>query len=153
MTESTKREIAEDIEISEMFVKDLERLWKSYSKKALIAKQERELKQEKKGFLDCETKQELIDLYGYGEIDDDTYYRGLDYFDSLNEPPELSAIEKYRVRLKDLINREKGTIKELNDELNPVEKKQPEENAFDRYDRLRREERNKELSLSDALGG
>jgi len=152
MDKAIVQEIKEEIALSEMFLKDLEKLWKSYAKKALVAKQERELKQEKKGFLNCETIQELIDLYGYGEIDKETYYCGLDYFNSLNKPPELSIVEKYRAKLKELINREKGTIKELNEELNPVEK-QPEENAFDRFDRLKREERNQALKLSDALEG
>lgn len=145
-------QIKEEIILSEMLAKDLERLWKSYAKKALVAKQERELKQEKNGFLECETEQELIDLYGYGDIDDETYYCGLDYFKNLKKPPELSAIEKYRTKLKELINREKGTIIELNEELSPTEK-QPEENAFARYDRLRRKERVEELRLAEALGG
>lgn len=152
MTELEKQEIRNDIVISEMLIKDLNKVWKSYAKKALIAKQERELKQEKKGFLDCETERELIDLYGWGEIDEETYRRGLDYFQKINKPPELSIVEKYRKRLKELISREKGTIIELNEELNPTEKV-PEENAFEKYERLEREERYQAFSDNEALGG
>lgn len=117
-------------------------------KKALEAKQERELKQEKKGFLEYETKEDLIEAWGYSSIDEETYYRGLDYFENLKKPPELSVMEKHRERLKRLIDIEKGTIIELKAELEPEEKK-AQENAFERAERLEREERNSNLIISE----
>lgn len=120
--------------------KDLEKLWKSYAKKAQAAKEERERRQEKKGFLEYETLEELIDAYGYGVIDEETYYRGRQYFESLKKPPERSIIEIHRNRIKELVNRYKGTVIELEEELNPPEKKR-EENAFGKREREIREER------------
>jgi len=137
-----EREIEKELELAKLMVKDLERLWKSYAKKALQAKQERETRQVKKGFLDCETKEELIDLYGYGEIDEDTYNRGLDYFDS-PEKPELSIIELHRKNIKEMLGRWRGTIMELQEELNPQVK--DTENIFEKMDRLEREERYKNM--------
>ncbi len=55
LTAYERREIETEIELSKLMIKDLERLWKSYAKKALVAKQERELRQDKKGFLEYES--------------------------------------------------------------------------------------------------
>lgn len=153
MTEAEiRKDIKECIELSELFIKDIEKAWKSYAKKALEAKQERERKQEKKGFLEYETKEELIEAYGYDSIDEETYYRGLEYFENLKKPPELTIIEKHRERLKKLIDVEKGTIIELKAELEPEEKKH-KENAFERAERLEREEKLSALRLNEALRG
>ena len=111
---SMEKEIELELELAKLMVKDLEKLWKSYAKKALQAKQERETRQVKKGFMDCETREELIDLYGYGEIDEDTYNRGLDYFDN-PEKPEMSTIELHRKNIKEILSRWKGTVIELQD--------------------------------------
>lgn len=145
-----KKEILQEIELAELLVKDLEKVWKSYSKKALEAKLERELKEEKKGFLEYETEQELIEAWGYGAISEEAYYKGLDYFREQKKPPELSTIEKHREVLKSMINNAKGTIKELNEELEPEEKKH-KENAFERAERLEREEKLSALRLNEAL--
>lgn len=134
--------IEEDLELAKLMVSDLEKLWNSYAKKALQAKQERETKQAKKGFLDCETKEELIDLYGYGDIDEETYQRGLDYFDN-PEKPKLSVIELHRKNIKELLGRWQGTVKELQEELNPQIPQT--ETVFEKMDRLDREERYKNL--------
>ncbi len=150
MTEEMKLEIQEEIEMAELMVKDLTKIWKSYAKKALEAKTERELKQEKKGFLDCENENELQELYGFGEIDDDTYHRGLEYFKNAKKPPKLSVIERHRKRVKDLLDNEKGTLIELKRELEPEEAKQ-EENGFEYYDRINREKRNGELRTQEVM--
>ena len=139
---SMEKEIVLELELAKLMVKDLEKLWKTYAKKALQAKQEREMRQVKKGFLDCETKAELVDLYGYGEIDEDTYNRGLDYFDN-PEKPELSTIELHRKNIKEILSRWKGTVMELQYELNPPV--EDTENAFDKAARLEREERYKNM--------
>ncbi len=136
----TRTEIKEELELAEMMVNDLQRLWNSYAKKALVAKQERELKQDKKGFLDYDTEAELIEGYGWGSIDEETYRRGLDYFENLKAPPKLSVIEQHRNKIKGMLNNWKGTVKELQEELNPVEKRQ-QENAFQKRERELREER------------
>lgn len=151
LTPEIKKEINEAIELAELFLKDIEKVWKSYAKKALEAKQERERKQEKKGFLEYETKEELIEAWGYESIDEETYYRGLEYFENLKKPPELTVIEKHRGRLKRLIDIEKGTILELKAELEPEEKKHVE-TAFERAERLEREEKLSTLRLNEALG-
>lgn len=145
-----RREIEQEIELSKLMIKDLERLWKSYAKKALIAKQERELKQDKKGFLEYETYEELHDAYGGGYIDEKTFYRGIDYFKNLDKSPELSVIEKHRQRIKEMLNREKGTLKELSEELNSTEKPIPS-SGFEVYDLTKQAERLKELDLNEAL--
>ena len=103
MTNEVRNEILRELESAELMVKDLKRIWKSYAKKALIAKNERELKQDKIGFLEYESVEELHDGLGYGDIDEDTYYRGVEYFESLKNPPKQSSVEEHRKNLKDLI--------------------------------------------------
>lgn len=150
MTLEDKREIQREIELAKMMSSDLEKLWKSYAKKAQAAKEERELRQEKKGFLEYETVQELIDGYGWGCIDEETYKRGLEYFENLKKPPERSIVETHRSRIKELVNRYKGTVIELEEELHPSEKKH-EENAFEKREREIREERVSAMKLADAI--
>ena len=140
LTPEDKLEIKQEIELAELMVKDLEKLWKSYAKKAQAAKEERERRQEKKGFLEYETLEQLIEAYGWGYIDEETYNRGRQYFEDLKKPPERSIIEIHRSRIKELVNRYKGTVIELEEELNPPEKKR-EENAFEKREREIREER------------
>lgn len=151
MTNEVRNEILRELESAELMVKDLKRIWKSYAKKALIAKTERELKQDKKGFLEYETLDELIDGYGWGNIDEETYYRGLEYFENLKKPPQKSVIEEHRANIKELLSRYEGTVIELNAELNPVEKVK-EENAFERREREEREEQNSDIALNELLG-
>lgn len=145
------QEIKTEIEVAELMVKDLKRLWNSYAKKALIAKQERELKQDKIGFLEYESVEELHDGFGFGDIDEDTYYRGVEYFESLKNPSKQSSVEEHRKNLKDLIKLWEGTIIALNEELNPTEKAQ-KENAFERRERELKEERNSNILLNELLG-
>ncbi len=145
-----KEDIQEELELTEMMVKDLNKIWKSYAKKALEAKQARELKQEKKGFLQYETVEELIEGWGFGEFDEDTYYRGLEYFESLTAPPKISVIEKHRNRIKQMINDGEGTIKMLNEELNPQSKK-PEENIFEKMDREESQKRQETLLINEFM--
>lgn len=133
--------LEQELDLAKLMVKDLDKLWKSYAKKAL------EAKQEKKGFCDCETKEELIDLYGYAEIDDDTYRRGLDYFDSPKKP-NLSLIELHRQNVRELLDRWRGTIKEIEDELAPPEHK---ETVFERLDREEREAKAEYMRGQEAL--
>lgn len=136
------KEMEQELELAALMVKDLKKLWSSYAKKALQARQERELKQTKKGFLDCETREELIDVYGYGEMDEDTYHRGLNYFNN-PEKVELSVIELHRKNIKEILSRWEGTIKELQEEIEPQIKQR--ENAFEKLEREEREERYKNM--------
>lgn len=151
LTAEDRHEIEREIELAQIMAKDLEKLWKSYAKKALAAKQERELRQEKKGFLEYNTVEELTDAYGWGAINEETYYRGRQYFENSNKPPELSVIEEHRKRIKELIGRYKGTVRELLEELNPPEKKQ-EENAFDKRERELRDERIAAMNFAEKFG-
>lgn len=139
-----KQEIERELELAKLMAADLEKLWKSYAKKALASKQEREYKQRKRGFLEYDRVEDLIDAWGGAYIDEDTYYRGLAYFEAQNKPPELSVIEAHRKNIKDLLERWKGTIRELDEELCPPNKG-PKENAFEKMARLEREERYRSL--------
>lgn len=145
-----KKEIERELQLAEMMAKDLKKLWKSYAKKALIAKTERELKQDKKGFLEYETVEELQDGYGWGEVDEDTYYRGIEYFEGLKNPPREDVIEDHRKNIKNLLDGYEGLVLTLSAELNPTEKVK-EENAFERRVREEREERNASFALNDLL--
>lgn len=140
MTRARIVEIERELEIANLMVKDLQRLWESYARKALVAKQERELRQEKKGFLEYETERELIDAWGGAYIDEETYRRGLAYFENLKKSPTLSVVERHRKNIGALLNLWKGTVSELNGELYP-EESELEENAFEKMDRQEREER------------
>lgn len=150
MNSSVTQEIKRELELAELMVKDLKRLWQSYAKKAFAAKQERELKQDKKGFLDYETVEELQEGYGWAMIDDETYQRGIEFFENLKKPPQKSIVEGHRANIKELINRYEGTVIELKSELNPIEKAK-EENAFQKRERELREQKHSALVLSDAL--
>ncbi|MEG2429031.1 MAG: hypothetical protein RSA99_01480 [Oscillospiraceae bacterium] len=140
MNKDIENEIKEELQLAELMVKDLQRLWNSYAKKALIAKQERELKQEKKGFMECENIEELADAFGYGEMSEEIYYKGLEYFENADKPPKQSIVELHRKNIKKILDNWKGTVKMLNDELNPPEKKE-EETVFEKIEREEREER------------
>lgn len=140
MTCDEKREVKRELELATLMVKDLQRLWSSYAKRALIAKQERELKQDKKGFLEYETEAELIEAWGGAYIDEDTYRHGLEYFESIKRPPSLSVIEEHRRNIQTLLNRWKGTVETLTEELNPKENI-PKESIFDKMAREERQER------------
>lgn len=144
MTHATKQDIRKEIELAELMISDLQKVWKSYAKKVLAAKQEREIRQVKKGFLGHETVEELIEAFGYEYISEADYYKGLEYFENLKKPPELSVIETHRKRIKEKINLLSGTIKELQEELEPVVKA-PEENVFDKIAREEREQRYKNM--------
>jgi hypothetical protein len=147
LSSADKNEIQIELDAAELMVKDLERLFKSYAKKALIAKQKRETKQDRKGFLQYETKDDLITAYGYADIDDETYARGLDYFNNYKEV-NTSAVEKHRENIKGLIRLWKGTISELSEEINPSAET---ENDLQRREREEREARLSDMQLSDAL--
>lgn len=150
MTKQTTQEPERELEAAILMVKDLQKLWNSYAKKALLAKQERELRQVKKGFLDYENEEELADGYGWNDIDEDSYKRGLEYFENLKKPPVLSVIEQHRKNILELLNLWKGTVSELNEELHPTEDV-PVENSFDKLARLEREERSRQMRASDTL--
>ena len=139
MTTEQKQEIERELGLATLMVKDLQKLWSSYSKKALIAKEERELRQEKKGFMDCENEYELMEAYGSDYIDEETYRRGLDYFENAKKPPTLSVVETHRKRIREYLDLWKGTVNERNEELCANEK-QPEEDIFDKLARTERED-------------
>ncbi len=159
MNKNQVLEVESELELAELMVKDLQKLWASYAKKALEAKQERELRQEKKGFLEYETVEELINGYGYGfgygeDEDREIYRRGLEYFENLKQPPKLSVIEHHRANIKALLDNYKGTVKMLKDELDELEGKKnlPQESVFERLERQEREERSRMLQANELIG-
>lgn len=151
MSPEERKEARIELELARLMVKDLEKLWKSYAKKAQAAKEERERRQEKKGFLEYETLEELTEAYGYAVIDEETYIRGQDYFKSLsNKAAERSLTETHRERIKELLNRYKGTVEYLEEELDPPKDKDPE-NGFEAYDREQRNKRCEEMRTREGL--
>lgn len=152
MNARDREEMELEIEVAELMAKDLEKIWKSCAKKAQDAKLEREKRQEKKGFMDCETVAELQDAYGYDAIDEETYYRGLDYFENLKKPPVLSVVEAYRRELREKANGYKSTANMLREELDPTPKAYVE-NAFERLEREEREGKLKYMQEQEALSG
>ncbi len=144
MTERERQEILVELECAKLMVKDLEKVWKSYSKKAYQARIERERNSTNKLFHGCECEQELQDLYGFGEITEEVYCQGLEHFKEQKRPPILSTVEKHRANLKRLIASWKGSILELEQELDPVEKN-PQLNAFEKLELEEKQERYKNM--------
>lgn len=140
----TKLEIEQEIELAKMMVADMDKVFKKYAKAAIEAEQKRQEKVRSEKYKDCDTGAELQELYGWGEITEDEYRSGLEFFDNKeNRLKQLSLVEKHRKNLKEIRDRWKGTITELQqelgiDELNGVKKEQ-----LTYVEQLEIEERNK----------
>ena len=140
-----KQELERDIELAKMMASDIDKVFKKYAKAALKAEQERMEKTRTEKYKDCSTPQQLQDLYGYGEINLEEYDAGRDFFEALEErKKQLSLIELHRKNLRELRDRWKGTVKELQeelDELNGVVGAKDTRNAFERLEAEERAER------------
>lgn len=115
---SLKRDIEQSIELAKMMVTDIDKVYKKYAKAALKAAEDRAEKIRIESYRGCTTVNELHDLYGYGDITEDQYYEGKVFFETREErKTQLSFIEQHRKNLKDIRDKWKGTVKELQDEL------------------------------------
>jgi len=150
-----KHEIEQDIQLAKMMADDMDKVYKKYAKAALKASEERIERIRHEKYHDCDTIEELRDLYGYDEITLDEFDEGRAFLESREErKKQLSIIELHRKNLKDIRDRWKGTVIELQrelDEINGVVKKR-DLNAFEKCDLERRGERLAEHAFSSAPG-
>jgi len=118
--------IEQEIELAKMMAADIDKVYKKYAKAALKAAQERTEKIRLEKYHGCVDVEELQNLYAYAEITLEEYDTGRDFFEEQQiRAKRLSLIEKHRQNLKDIRDRWKGTINELQqelDELNGVQK-------------------------------
>lgn len=123
------KEIKQKIELAQMMVADLDKIFKKYAKAALAAAEARAEKIRQTKYMGCENPRELQDLYGFGDMSQTEYEAGLDFFREREvEKSRQSLIELHRKNVKELRDRWKGTVIELQDELdelNGVEKGKP----------------------------
>lgn len=123
-----KQELEQDIELAKMMVTDIDKIYRKYAKAALQATEERVKRIRSEKYHGCTTVEDLQDLYGYGDITMDEYDAGRDFLQAREDRmKQLSLVELHRKNLKDLRNRWKGTVNELQeelDELNGVKKEQ-----------------------------
>lgn len=141
---STKQEIEQEIELAEMMAADIDKVYKKYAKAALEAEQKRLEAAKETIYMGCQDKDELQELYGFGDLTEEEYYGGIEYFDSMNtRKKQLSLIEKHRQNLKDIRNRWKGTVKELKEELEELGgvKVQQPMNYIEQLEQQERQER------------
>jgi len=116
-----KQEIEQDIELAKMMVEDIDKVFKKYAKAALNAESERTEKVKAEKYRDCINYDELHELYAYDEITIDELEAGRDFFKSREDRiKQLSFVEKHRKNIKEIRDRWKGTVIELQEELSQI---------------------------------
>lgn len=116
-----KQAIEQDIILAKMMADDLNKVFKKYAKAALKASEERNEKIKNEKYHGCTSFEELQNLFGYGEITSDEFEEGQDFLQSREERKEqLSLVEQHRINLRYLRDKYKGTVKELQDELDEI---------------------------------
>ncbi len=140
-----KKEIEQEIELAKMMVADIDKIYKKYAKAALEKEKERLERIKNELYNGCENAQELQDLYGYGELTDDEYYGGVEFFQNKKERSmQLSLVEAHRKNLREIRDRWKGTIKELLEELDEIDGKPKDTTTYlEQLERQERDERYK----------
>ena len=117
-----KHDIGQEIELAKMMVADIDRIYKKYAKAALKAAEERTEKIRVESYHGCENLEELQNIYGFGDLTRDEYEKGVAFFESREERQnQRSLIERHRQNLKDIRDKWKGTVKELQDELDEID--------------------------------
>ena len=117
-----KQAIERDIVLAKMMADDIDKVFKKYAKAALKAAEERQEKFRDEKYHGCTTIAELQEIYGYGEMSLEEYEEGIDFINAREERKnQLSLVEQHRINLKYLRDNYKGTVKELQDELNKLE--------------------------------
>lgn len=151
---SINQDFEKDIELAKMMAADIDKVYHKYAKAALKAFEEREERIRNERYHGCADEEELRNLYGYAEITLDEFDKGRAFFESTEErKKQLSVIELHRRNLKEIRDRWKGTIVELQrerDEMNGI-KKPMKLNAFEKRELELREERIAALTLSSAV--
>lgn len=118
-----KREIKREIELAMMMVSDMDKVYKKYAKAALAAQEARLERIRSEKYFDCTTVEELRELYGYGNLTNEEYDAGRDFFAEQEiRQKQYSLIERHRANVKEIRDRWKGTINELRAELEEQEK-------------------------------
>jgi hypothetical protein len=149
-----EQEIEQEIELAKMMAADIDKIYKKYAKATLQAQQDRLEKIRAEKYKGCSTVEELQMAYGYGEITIDEYDEGRDFLAAMKaRESQLSLIEKHRRNLKGIRDNWKGTVIELQRELDELGGKQKEKplNAFEMLEEERRADRLESLSLCEAL--
>ena len=149
-----RQEIEQEIELAKMMSADIDKVYKKYAKAALQAQQDRLEKIRDEKYRGCSTVEELEMVFGHGDITIDEYDEGREFLAELKTRElQLSLIERHRKNLKEIRDNWKGTVIELQrelDELNGV-KKQPKLNAFEKLEQERRAERLEALQRQESL--
>lgn len=147
-------QIEQEIELAKMMAMDIDKVYKKYAKGALQAQQERLEKIRNEKYHGCADAVELEELYAYGDITIEEYDAGRDWFNEQHtRMNQLSLVEQHRKNLRELRDKWKGTIAELQEELDDIEgnPKVKELNAFERLEQEERTDRIAELRLQDCL--
>ena len=145
MSKNLKKEIEQDIELAKMMAIDIDKVYKKYAKAALKASEERIEKIKDQKYHGCSTREELQNLYGYDEITLAEFDEGIDFLESREERKrQLSLIETHRKNLKDIRDSWKGTVRELQDELDAMNGITKDNRSF--IEKLEAEERYASLS-------
>lgn len=143
---SLKNELEEEILLAEMMSIDIDKIYKKYAKSALEAEQKRVEKIKTEKYNGCSTFEELQNLYAYGEITLYEFDAGRDFLKLRDERMEqLSLVEKHRKNLKELRDKWKGTVKELQEELNEINGVIKDKRTY--VEKLEAEERSERYSL------
>lgn len=148
------RDTEQEIELAKMMAADIDKVYKQYAKAALQAQQDRLEKIKAEKYKGYSSEEELHTAYGYGEFTIDEYDEGRDFLAALKTRElQLSLIEKHRKNLKEIRNKWKGTVIELQRELDELNgaKKQTKLNAFERREQKERAERLAALQLQESL--
>lgn len=117
----SKLEIEQEIELAKMMVSDIDKVFKKYAKAALAAEQARAEKIRNEQYRGCDDIRELQDLFGYGDLTEEEYQEGIDFLNGREDRKrQLSLVEKHRKNLREIRDIWKGTVKELQEELDEL---------------------------------
>lgn len=117
----SKIEVEQELELAEMMVADLDKVFKKYAKSAQIEFDKRQEKIKSTKYFECSDVVDLQEFYGYGNITEEEYYAGLDFFKELElSKSRKSLIELHRQNIKEIRDKWKGTVKELQTELDEI---------------------------------
>ena len=150
-TKISAAQIEREIELARMMAEDMDKVFRKYAKSALEAENRRTEKIRNERFMGCATERDLQDIYGYAGITEDEYYAGLEFLESREErKKQLSIVELHRRNVKDIRDRWKGTVRELQAELNELNGVIPDaRNAFEKSEAAERADRAANMNARD----
>jgi hypothetical protein len=116
-----KKDIEREIELAKMMAEDIDKVYKKYAKAALEAEQKKNEKIMQEQYKGCSSEAELQQIYGYGEITIDEYDAGRDFFVARDvRKSQMTLVAEHRKNLKDMRDKFKGTVNELQEELDEI---------------------------------